>query len=262
MRKAGKTLRTHFSLGGVACYPSVDFSWSWLASVLQPVLRQSRRQKEDTWNLFLLVLVAMFCLLMLSGNDPDVSPTPPTAAFSAESQAAWELQKYLTGNCSSPYACLCLGSSDTKDKTSIKPSFWPGKCQQDPVQWRAGPRLVLENASDLRGDVFSAPNQLYLFAVLQIFKNLVYFYIEELCVKITHGLNFLIRTTCHLQFPLHSLKDHRNYFKLIWCSWFSSCLSNTAQRLRGKVCNASIQRCFFIVGFLLCFPVAAMYFCS
>lgn len=208
MRKAGKTLRTHFSLGGVGCYPCVDFSCSWLAPVLQPVLRQSRRQKEDTWNLFLLVLVALICLFMLSGNDPGVSPTPPTAAFSAESR--------LHGNSQIPHWELLLSwhlplSGKLGHKTSIKPSFWPGKCQQDPVQWRAGPRLILENASDLRGDLSSALNQLYLFAVLQIFKNLVYFYIEELYVKITHGLNFLIRPTCHLQFPL--FKGPQKFFQ-------------------------------------------------
>lgn len=139
VRKAGKTLRTHFSLGRVGCHPSVDFSCSWLTPVLQPVLRQPRRQKEDTWNLFLFVLAATFCLLMLRVGMTPMSVPPLPQLLSVQSHGLHrELQKYLTGNCSLPYTCLCLGSSDTKDKTCIKPSFWPGKCQQDPVQWRLG----------------------------------------------------------------------------------------------------------------------------
>lgn len=101
MRKAGKTLRTHFSLGRVGWYPSVDFSCSWLAPVLQPVLRQSRRQKEDTWNLFLFILVAMFYLLMLRVEVTLMSVPPLPQLLSLQSWAAWELQKYLTGT--APY---------------------------------------------------------------------------------------------------------------------------------------------------------------
>lgn len=100
----------------------------------------------------------------------------------------------------------------------------------------------------------------YLFAVLQIFNNLAYFYIEELRAIFIHGLNFLIRPTCHLQFLL--LAGPQKFFQTDLVFMIQQLSEQHSTENHRESLNAAIQRCSFIVGFLLRFPAAAMYFCS
>lgn len=149
MRKAEKTLRTHFSLGRVGCHPSVDFSCSWLTPVLQPVLRQSRRQKEDTWNLFLFVLVAMFCVYMLRVGMTLMSVPPLPQLLSVQSHrlhgnfkntslgpapyltpaSVWEARTQRTKLTANPASDLANASrtqfSEGWAKAHFRECFWP-----------------------------------------------------------------------------------------------------------------------------------------
>lgn len=109
----------------------------------------------------------------------------------------------------------------TPDKQFLKPSYWIGKSQTYLVQGNDWAHANFEECYWPQSwcifswtSICPQTSHRYLFAVLENFKNLVYFYIDKLSMKIAHRLNFIIRRPAIYSFC--SSQDHRNSLKIIW----------------------------------------------
>lgn len=110
------------------------------------------------------------------------------------------------------HASACVQEAQTQRKWLLLTAgtqlcIWTGKYQRCPVQWHHWANSDFKECwCHQSWCIFGWPlyqtSRKYSSALLENVKNLVYFYTEKQRMKIAPKLNFSIRPTSHLQFPL------------------------------------------------------------